>query len=254
MAGYSGGRKVIAPGVAHAETITTFHSSRYMEDPLATNCNLDGNPLHEDQLEIVEMVGGALAMNVVIDEFRNVSFINFGEIISSHLDAVAFIRKYAEVKVPRRFKTVLTSCAGHPLDLTYYQTVKGMVGPLDILDKGGDLIVVSNCGEGMGSEEFVAAQKRLVKMGASGFLNAISQKQYADIDEWQTEMQLKPMKVGSIYLYSEGLSDKDWLATGVNKVDNLEKCIEQSFVRHKQNKIAVIPEGPYVIPFFSNDG
>ena len=254
MAGYSGGRKVIAPGVAHAETITTFHSSRYMEDPLATNCNLDGNPLHEDQLEIVEMVGGALAMNVVIDEFRNVSFINFGEIISSHLEAVAFIRKYAEVKVPQRFKTVLTSCAGHPLDLTYYQTVKGMVGPLDILDKGGDLIVVSNCGEGMGSEEFVAAQKRLVKMGPSRFLNAISQKQYADIDEWQTEMQLKPMKVGSIYLYSEGLSDKDWLATGVNKVDNLQKCIEQSFVRHKQNKIAVIPEGPYVIPFFSSDG
>ena len=254
MAGYSGGRKVIAPGVAHAETITTFHSARYMEDPLATNCNLDGNPLHEDQLEIVEMVGGALAMNVVIDEFRNLSFINFGEIISSHLEAVAFIRKYAEVKVPRRFKTVLTSCAGHPLDLTYYQTVKGMVGPLDILDKGGDLIVVSNCREGMGSEEFVAAQKRLVKMGPSGFLNAISQKQYADIDEWQTEMQLKPMKVGSIYLYSEGLSDKDWLVTGVNKVDNLQKCIEQSFVRQKQNKIAVIPEGPYVIPFFSNDG
>ena len=254
MAGYSGGRKVIAPGVAHAETITTFHSARYMEDPLAANCNLEGNPLHEDQLEIVEMVGGALAMNLVIDEFRNLSFINFGEIVSSHLEAVAFIRKYAEVKVPQRFKTVLTSCAGHPLDLTYYQTVKGMVGPLDILDKGGDLIVVSNCREGMGSEEFVAAQKRLVKMGPSGFLNAISQKQYADIDEWQTEMQLKPMRVGSIYLYSEGLSDKDWLATGVNKVDNLQKCIEQSFVRHKQNKIAVIPEGPYVIPFFSNDG
>ena len=253
MAGYSGGRKVIAPGVAHAETITTFHSARYMEDPLAANCNLEGNPLHEDQLEIVEMVGGALAMNLVIDEFRNLSFINFGEIVSSHLEAVAFIRKYAEVKVPQRFKTVLTSCAGHPLDLTYYQTVKGMVGPLDILDKGGDLIIVSSCIEGMGSEEFIAAQKRLVEMGPSGFLNAITQKQYADIDEWQTEMQLKPMRVGSIHLYSEGLSDKDWFATGVNKVDNLQNCIEQSFVRHKQNKIAVIPEGPYVIPFLSND-
>ena len=253
MAGYSGGRKVIAPGVAHAETITTFHSARYMEDPLAANCNLEGNPLHEDQLEIVEMVGGALAMNLVIDEFRNLSFINFGEIVSSHLEAVAFIRKYAEVKVPQRFKTVLTSCAGHPLDLTYYQTVKGMVGPLDILDKGGDLIIVSSCIEGMGSEEFIAAQKRLVEMGPSGFLNAITQKQYADIDEWQTEMQLKPMRVGSIHLYSEGLSEKDWFATGVNKVDNLQNCIEQSFVRHKQNKIAVIPEGPYVIPFLSND-
>ena len=127
------------------------------------------------------------------------------------------------------------------------------MGPLDILDKGGDLIIVSSCIEGMGSEEFIAAQKRLVEMGPSGFLNAITQKQYADIDEWQTEMQLKPMRVGSIHLYSEGLSDQDWFATGVNKVDNLQNCIAQSFVRHKQNKIAVIPEGPYVIPFLSND-
>ena len=191
---------------------------------------------------------------MVIDEHRNLSFINFGEIVSSHLEAVDFIRKYAEVTVQQRFKTVLTSCAGYPLDLTYYQTIKGMVGPIDILEKGGDLIIVSNCKEGMGSEEFISAQQRLVKMGATGFLKSILNKKYADIDEWQTEMQLKPMKVGSIHLYSEGLSEKDWLATGVNKVDNLQNCIEQSFVRHKQNKIAVIPEGPYVIPFLSNDG
>ena len=70
MAGYSGGRKVIAPGLAHAETITTFHSARFMADPAAANCNLDGNPLHEEQLEIVRMLGGALAFNTVIDEDR----------------------------------------------------------------------------------------------------------------------------------------------------------------------------------------
>jgi nickel-dependent lactate racemase len=50
MAGYSGGRKVIAPGVAGKETITTFHSARFMENPRAANCVLDGNPLHEEQL------------------------------------------------------------------------------------------------------------------------------------------------------------------------------------------------------------
>lgn len=38
---------MIAPGIAHADTITTFHSARFMEDPKAIEGNLDGNPLHE---------------------------------------------------------------------------------------------------------------------------------------------------------------------------------------------------------------
>jgi nickel-dependent lactate racemase len=83
MAGYSGGRKVIVPGLAHAETITTFHNARFMADPFTSNCNLESNPLHEEQLEIVRMLGG------------------------------------------------------YPLDRTYYQTVKGMVCPLYILQLGG---------------------------------------------------------------------------------------------------------------------
>ena len=65
MAGWSGGRKVIAPGVAHHETIRTFHSARFMEDPLAVQCNLEGNPLHEEQLEIVRMLGDVYALNTV---------------------------------------------------------------------------------------------------------------------------------------------------------------------------------------------
>jgi lactate racemase len=248
MAGYSGGRKVIAPGVAHAETITTFHSSRYMEHPLAANCVLDGNPLHEDQLEIIEMIGGALAINAVIDEHRRPSFLNFGEIVASHLDAVDFIRGYAEVAVPRRFNTVVTSCAGYPLDLTYYQTVKGMVGPIDILEPGGDLIIVSDCAEGMGSPEFVEAQRRLVELGPDGFLAAIMDKSHADIDEWQTEMQLKPMRIGAIHLYSKALGEADWHLTGVNRVDDLDHCIAESVARAGNRGLAVIPEGPYVIP------
>src|SRR6202011_652585 len=111
MAGYSGGRKVIAPGLAHAETITTFHSARFMADPTSVNCNFKGNPLHEEQLEIVRMLGGALALNTVVDEDRRLSFINFGEVVAGHLAAVAFVRQYAEFPVKRRFKTVVTSAA-----------------------------------------------------------------------------------------------------------------------------------------------
>jgi len=174
MAGYSGGRKVIAPGVAHQETITTFHSARFMANPAAANCTLDNNPLHEEQLEIVKMLGGAYALNTVIDEARRLSFVNFGEIVESHMQAVGEVRAFAEVPVSTRFKTVLTSAAGYPLDKTYYQTVKGMVGPIDILEPGGDLIIASACSEGMGSDEFVASQRRLIEQGPDGFFDATS--------------------------------------------------------------------------------
>ena len=130
-----------------------------MAHPAAANCTLDGNPLHQEQLEIVRMLGGALALNTVIDEQRRLTLVNFGEIIQSHLAAVDMVRAYAEIPIDTRFRTVVTSAAGHPLDKTYYQTVKGMVAPIDILDPGGDLIIASACSEGMGSAEFVASHR-----------------------------------------------------------------------------------------------
>ena len=250
MAGYSGGRKVIAPGVAHADTITTFHNAEFMENPNAINCNLIGNPLHEEQLEIVKMVGGALALNTVIDEHRQLSMVTFGEIIESHAQAVNFVKSYAEVTVPQLFKTVVTSTAGYPLDKTYYQTVKGMVGAMDILEPGGNLIIASACDEGMGSDEFVESQKRLISLGPDGFLKEIQKKSRADIDEWQTEMQLKPMRIGTIHLYTDGLSDEELVLTGVNIVTSVEDAIAQSVQQSGDNRIAVIPEGPYVIPSY----
>ena len=248
MAGWSGGRKVIAPGVAHAETITTFHNSAFMAHPRAANCVLDGNPLHEEQLAIVAMLGGALALNTVIDDQRRLAFINFGEVVRSHLEAVEFARGYAQVSVSRRFRTVVTSAAGYPLDKTYYQTVKGMVGPLDILEPGGDLIVASACSEGMGSKHYVEAQRRLVDLGADGFASSIEHKLHADIDEWQTQMQLRPMRVGRVRLYTDGLDELDAGLTGVERVPDLTGAVAESMARHRDPHVAFVPEGPYVVP------
>ena len=136
------------------------------------SCNLAGNPLHEEQLEIVKILGdGILGLNTVIDEERDLNFVSFGEIIASHGAAVDFVRASTEVPVGRKFNTVVTSSAGYPLDQTFYQTVKGMVTPLDILAPGGTLIIVSDCAEGMGSPEFRASQGRLVELGPDRFRN-----------------------------------------------------------------------------------
>lgn len=248
MAGYSGGRKVIAPGVAHKDTITTFHSARIMAHPRAANCVLEGNPLHEEQLEIMGKLGHALALNTVIDEHRRLSFVNFGEVVQSHLAAVDFIRRYAVVPLARRYATVVTSAAGYPLDKTYYQTVKGMVAPIDILAPGGDLLIVSECAEGMGSREYVEAQRRLLGLGPDGFMADIEAKRFADIDEWQTQMQLKPMRIGAVHLYSEGLDAECARLTGVRRMDSVPEAIRASVARSGDAHIAVIPEGPYVVP------
>jgi nickel-dependent lactate racemase len=250
MAGYSGGRKVIAPGVAHRDTITTFHSARFMSHPRADNCILEGNPLHEEQLEVVRMLGHVLAVNTVIDEQRRLSFVNYGEILASHVQAVDFTQRYARVPVGRRFRTVVTSAAGYPLDKTYYQTVKGMVGPVDILEPGGNLVIVSECSEGLGSREYADAQRRLIELGAEGFFADVSRKQFADIDEWQTQMQLKPMKAGAVHLYTGGLPAADRALTGVHLIDSVEQTLQQCIEHSGDHAVAVIPEGPYVVPYF----
>ncbi len=248
MAGYSGGRKVIAPGVAHKETITTFHSARFMADPRAENLVLEGNPLHREQLAIVGMLGRVLAVNIVIDEARRLSFVNFGEVVASHALAMEFAARYTRVEIPHRFRTVVTSAAGYPLDKTYYQTVKGMVAPLDILEAGGDLIIASECSEGMGSREYVEAQRRLLALGMDGFAADIGRKQHADVDEWQTQMQLKPMRAGTVHLYAPSLSAEARALTGVHAIDSVEAAVAASVRRTGDRRVAVIPEGPYLVP------
>lgn len=248
MAGWSGGRKVIAPGVAHHETIRTFHSARFMEDPLAVQCNLAGNPLHEEQLEIAAKIGEVYALNTVLDEERDLVHVNFGEIVESHLAAVAFVADACAVKVPRRFKTVVTSSAGYPLDKTYYQTVKGMVTPMGILAESGTLIIASECSEGFGSPEFRDAQTRMVELGPERFLATLKAKTFAEIDEWQTEMQLKPMRMATIQLYTTGLDAEERRITGVELVESVDAAIRAAIARHGDAAVAVIPEGPYVVP------
>jgi nickel-dependent lactate racemase len=248
MAGYSGGRKVITPGIAHRDTITSIHAAGMLEQKGIENCVIDENPLHQELAEIATMVGECFAVNVVIDEARQISFVNFGDIEKSHRDAMSFVRPFAEVPVVQKFKTVITSGAGYPLDKNYYQTVKGMVAALDILEPGGNLFIISECSEGIGSPEYATCQRRLIDVGPEAFMEQILPKTKADIDEWETEMQLKVAKVGKIHLYSGCLCDTDKQLTGVVHVDSLADAIQQSVNEFGDKRVAVIPEGPYVIP------
>ena len=248
MAGYSGGRKVVAPGVAYQDTILKFHTAHILEDKNSDNCILEGNPLHQAQLEIIRTIGDIYAVNTVIDDKRRLGKVTFGDIEASHLQAVEFMRKYAEIEIDQKFRTIVTSAGGYPLDKTYYQTVKGMVGPLGILEKGGTLIIASECSEGMGSPEFVLAQKMLCKQGMNNFMRTLYGRDKALIDEWQTEMLLKPLRHGSVKLYTTNLSESEQKQTCVEHIDSIQEAILASVNEQGSNDIGIIPEGPYVIP------
>ncbi len=117
-----------------------------------------------------------MAVNTVIDEDRRISFVNFGEIEKSHLKRFHSCVLMQRSAVKTKFKTVVTSSAGYPLDKTYYQTIKGMVSPLDILEPGGDLIIVSACSDGIGSPEYTEAQMCLTDRGRKDFSGESSRK------------------------------------------------------------------------------
>ena len=256
MAGWSGGRKVILPGVASSETIRCFHSARFLEDPLARGCNLEGNPLHLEQLEVLQMLRQSsgreiYAINTVIDEYRRLGFINFGEIESSHLEATRFADQYCVVDVDQTYETVLTSSAGYPLDLTYYQTVKSMVTPLPVLAENATLIVASECAEGLGSDAYRESQTRMLQEGPDAFMKRIRLQQFAAIDEWECEMQLKATNHAVVKLFSEGLVGEDRDLTGVDMIDSVQDALDESISKSSQGSVAIIPEGPYVVPRLS---
>jgi nickel-dependent lactate racemase len=249
MAGYSGGRKVVAPGVCHESTIRAFHSARFMGHAAARNLNLRANPLHEAQLAIIGLLSPVYAINVVIDESRRPSFINFGEIEASHDQAVAFAKPFFGVKVPHKFSTIVTSAAGSPLDMTYYQTIKGIVGIKEALAPGGRVFIAADCGEGLGSNDFRQSQKALIEMGVETFLKSINFKRMAAVDEWQTQKLTEILKLGDIVLYAPNLAPDDRKLTGVDHTKDLERAIADWVRQSGDHNVLVVPEGPYVIPF-----
>ena len=84
--------------------------------------------------------------------------------------------------------------------------------------------------------------------GPDRFLDEISGKTHAAIDEWQTEMQLRPMRAGTVHLFTDGLAPADRALTGVNMTESLADTVARSAARHGDARVAVIPEGPYVVP------
>ena len=250
MAGYSGGRKLISPGISSEKTIKVLHSYKLMSNENTLSCNLDSNPLNDEQQSIIKLLPKVFAINTIIDENKKLCFVNFGDIKTSHDLCVSEAQKSSLVYVDKHYDMVITSSAGYPLDKTYYQTIKGIITPLEILKKQGKLLIFSECSEGFGSEEFLISQKKLFNLGLDKFTNYVSNGLIANVDEWQTVMLLKALRNYSVSGYLGNLPEEFTKYTCINRVKDFNIFLKELIQNgtHSINNIAIIPEGPYVIP------
>src|SRR5262245_51401778 len=113
MAGYSGGRKLICPGIAALETVKVWHGPDFLEHPKADCGFLDGNPVHEENTRIARMAGCDFIVNVTLDAARRVTSIVAGDMEQAFLAGVKFIENVVKAAVPAPCDVVVTSSAGY---------------------------------------------------------------------------------------------------------------------------------------------
>lgn len=247
MAGYSGGRKLICPGIAALETVKVWHGPDFLEHPQADCGILEGNPVHEENTRIGRMAGCDFIVNVTLDEKRRITSIVAGDMVEAFLEGVKFVRNVVRAAVPEACEIVVTSAAGYPLDTTFYQAVKGMTGALPIVKQGGTIIVAASLTEGIGSPEF----QQLFREHATlpGFVQRILDKDYFVMDQWQLEEMAKVCRKAKVKIVSDGIPAETLNQLFVEAAPSVEKAVADSLAEYgPQARIAVIPKGPYVLP------
>ena len=188
FAGYSGGAKAIMPGVSTHAAIQSNH--RMMVEPLACAGNIETNPIRKDIEEAADICGVDFILNVVLDEHKKIIKAVAGDVTKAHRAGCAFIDNLYEKKIPERTDIVLVSQGGAPKDLNLYQTQKALDNAKHAVKKGGIIILVGACQEGLGEKTF-----------EDWILRA---KTPADLIEWvRTDFKLGGHKAAAIAMVLE---------------------------------------------------
>lgn len=246
MAGYSGGRKLICPGIAALETVKVWHGPQFLQHPLADCGSLEGNPVHEENTLIALKAGCDFIVNVCIDGQRRVTWAGAGDMLAAWKEGVRFVEQVVKVPVAEPVDVVVTSCAGYPLDTTWYQAVKGLTGALPIVKQGGTIILAASLTEGVGSHEFqelIDAYPNLDRFNtaATGF---------SRMDEWQLIMLAKVLNRCRVQVVTGGLSPETIRRCYVEPAASVEAAVAECLARYGPTaRVAVIPKGPYVLPY-----
>jgi nickel-dependent lactate racemase len=245
FAGFSGGRKSIAPGVFSVRSAYKNHSRSMLEHPLAKTGILKGNPVHEDMIEIAQTAKLDFIVNVLLNKRGKITHVVAGDLVQAHELGCEIAKDISGAGLDRKADITITTNSGAPLDLDLYQSVKGMETASHFTRDGGIIIICSACNDGAGPEEFVEMH-RMVN-SPQDVLDGISDEHPSGV-QWQNQILANIQCKNDIYVVSEMDQTiiRDMMMT---PFPTLEEALEDAFHRlGEEASIAVIPEGPLVIP------
>ncbi len=160
FAGYTGGRKLICPGLASARTVSATHK-------LAFDCELrsrragvgtgilDGNPVHEAFVEAASFAKPSFAINSVLNESGDIVDVVCGDWIVAHREACEKYGAANTIQIGEKRDLVIVSCGGFPHDINMIQAHKALEAASHACTDGGTIVLLAECPEGMGRKDFL---------------------------------------------------------------------------------------------------
>ena len=249
FAGFSGGPKMIAPGLAGFETIMKLHDSDMISNPNSKWGITHGNPIHDSIREIATLFPSDFTLDVTINKHHKITSVYAGEMFQVHKAACEFAHSTAMREVPEPFDIVVTTNSGYPLDMNLYQAVKGMSAAHQIVKKGGSIICAAECSDGIPDH---GSYGEILKSQASpqSLLNMIEASDYQKHDQWQVQIQASIQMENDVYLKSGNLSTDQIIEAHFLPADDVSKKVSELLSeKYPNGTVCVLPEGPQTIPF-----
>jgi nickel-dependent lactate racemase len=251
FAGFSGGPKMVAPGLAGLETVLTLHDAARISSPQATWGVCEGNPVHDDVRAIAAATGVDFALDVVLDRDQQVVAAFGGELGPMHAAARDLVRRVSMQPVPHLFDVVVTSNAGYPLDQNLYQSVKGLSAAATVVRPGGLIISVAECSDGFpdhGSFREVLASAPT----PSALLDRIAARPRTVPDQWQVQVLARVLTRARVGMRTGHLDEDDLRSAHLSAVPDVGAAVRAELVaRGPGARVCVLPEGPQTIPYLA---
>ena len=249
FAGFSGGPKMVAPGLAGFDTIMQLHNAERIAHPMATWGVIQGNPVHDDVRDIAAMTGVDFSVDVTINRNRKITSVYAGDLFKVHEAACRSAKSTAMQEVDRPFDVVVTTNSGYPLDQNLYQAVKGMSAAAQIVKDGGTIVCAAECSDGIPDH---GQYKKLLTMRDSleDLLEMILADGHNVHDQWQVQLQAQIQMRAKVFLKSGHLSPEQVREAHLTPIDSIEDAVAEA-LRGSGNgaRMCVLPEGPQTIPY-----
>jgi len=248
FAGYSGGAKGICPAICGLKTINAFHSFDIIGDPESDYGILEKNPQQRAARDVTAMAPPDFLINVILNSRKEITQIFSGHYIEAHREGCRTVSESAMVGVKRKYPLVITSNSGYPLDQNLYQTVKGIAAASLITEKGGHIIIASECRNGIPPDGNFAGIMESERDPES-LLRKMADRKFKLTDRWQAQKLAGILRNVDVLVYSS-LDAASIGKCKMRKIDNIQTTIADIATRLTDHpRIAVMPQGPLTIPY-----